>query len=299
MRHKIHPLAEIFPMMEDSELQELAADIKKVGLRAPITLFKGEILDGRNRLRACEIAGVEPKFLERSIDDPEAFVLSANLHRRHMTTGQRAMVAAKLENMAHGRSEKKEVNLPLTPQITRAEAAEKLSVSTASVKSASKVLDESPKLAKKVSDGKITLNKAVEKLKEKKVELLPKGAKSPDVLDNVGRVIPLVLVDSWNRRGEIDDLMTHVSKVRSKIKSAMDSGDPFYGGFDCGKYYSQLSQLYTSLKHVIPYTVCTTCQGLQRAVCTFCHGKGFICESDWDICVPVEVKEMISRTVEK
>lgn len=141
------------------------------------------------------------------------------------------------------------------------------------------------------------ITSAVEKLKEANAAVIPKGAKVPDVLDKVGRVIPLVLVDSWNRRGEIDDLMTHVSKVRSKIKSAMDSGDPFYGGFDCGKYYSQLSQLYTSLKHVIPYTVCTTCQGFQRAVCTFCHGKGFICESDWDICVPVEVKEMIKRTV--
>ena len=55
-----HPFAELFPMMDDGELKELANDIKANGQREDITTLDGMILDGRNRFRACEMAGVEP-----------------------------------------------------------------------------------------------------------------------------------------------------------------------------------------------------------------------------------------------
>ena len=60
--HKAHPAAELFPLMDKAELKELAADIKKNGLIAGIVRDKdGVILDGRNRLAACRVAGVEPR----------------------------------------------------------------------------------------------------------------------------------------------------------------------------------------------------------------------------------------------
>ena len=43
---------------------------------------------------ACKIAGVEPTTRELNSEDPKAFVISANIHRRHMTKGQRAMAVA-------------------------------------------------------------------------------------------------------------------------------------------------------------------------------------------------------------
>jgi hypothetical protein len=94
----IHPAADLFPMMPDDELATLAADIKENGQVQPIILgdYEGKevIVDGRNRLKACEIAGVEPKFQKINGQDQKAYILSVNINRRHMTAGARAMAVA-------------------------------------------------------------------------------------------------------------------------------------------------------------------------------------------------------------
>jgi ParB-like chromosome segregation protein Spo0J len=94
---KAHPYAELFPMMTPDELEALADDIAENGLRHPITQYQGAILDGRNRLAACEKAGKEPRFVEHDGDDPSALalVISENVQRRDLTAGQRALVAAR------------------------------------------------------------------------------------------------------------------------------------------------------------------------------------------------------------
>ena len=93
---QFHPLAQTFPLMEDAELKALAADIDAHGLVEPIILYENQILDGRNRYRACREAGVEPTYRPFMGDDPFAFVVSANLHRRHLTIDQKRDLAAKL-----------------------------------------------------------------------------------------------------------------------------------------------------------------------------------------------------------
>ena len=55
-----------------------------------------KILDGRNRARACDAAGVTPRYVEFDGKDPAAFVLSQNLARRHLGPSERAMVAARM-----------------------------------------------------------------------------------------------------------------------------------------------------------------------------------------------------------
>jgi hypothetical protein len=96
----VHPAAELFPLMKGPEFGLLVEDIAEHGLREPILMYQGVMLDGRNRLRACEIAGVEPRFVEwDGIGSPLAFVLSRNLHRRHLNEGQRAIIAARAKGM--------------------------------------------------------------------------------------------------------------------------------------------------------------------------------------------------------
>lgn len=92
----IHPAAAVWPMLPDDELAELAADIKANGLNHAIVLDSaGEVLiDGRNRLAACRIANVEPRFERLNGQDPVAYILSNNDRRRHMTAGQRAIAVA-------------------------------------------------------------------------------------------------------------------------------------------------------------------------------------------------------------
>lgn len=81
-------------MLADDELQALADDIAANGLQQPVVVdADGGVLDGRNRLAACQRAGVEPSFV-RYEGDPIVYVLGANVHRRHLSTGQRAMATA-------------------------------------------------------------------------------------------------------------------------------------------------------------------------------------------------------------
>src|SRR5688572_28290271 len=97
-----HPLADAFPLIEGPAFDELVASIKEYGLREPITLLDGAVLDGRNRLRACEAGAVEPRFEEYTGDNPAAFVIDKNINRRHMNESQRSMVGAKLANISKG-----------------------------------------------------------------------------------------------------------------------------------------------------------------------------------------------------
>lgn len=96
----IHPAADLFPMVEGDELQELCADIKERGLQQPIVIWRdGTVLDGRNRLIACYRTNQEVVLERYEGDDPVQFSLSANLHRRHLNAGQRAVVALKVREL--------------------------------------------------------------------------------------------------------------------------------------------------------------------------------------------------------
>lgn len=102
----IHPAAELFPLMSEDELRALGEDIRKHGLHEGIVIFDGKLLDGRNRLDAMELVGIKLVVgnkvsipLTRDIDDdllnddgeldPYAYVISANIHRRHLTAEQK------------------------------------------------------------------------------------------------------------------------------------------------------------------------------------------------------------------
>lgn len=109
---RFHPFAELFPLIQGAEFDALVADIKAHGVREAIWTYHGQILDGRNRWRACEAAGIAHRpTREYEGDDPLAFVLSLNLQRRHLTEGQKAALALDLlphleaqarERQAHG-----------------------------------------------------------------------------------------------------------------------------------------------------------------------------------------------------
>jgi hypothetical protein len=118
---KFHPFANVFPLMSAGELAELAADIAGHGQREPIFTYEGQILDGRNRFKACKMAKRKPWFepwdgggrdgggrgdeagSPAAGGDPVAFVVSMNLRRRHLDESQRAIVAAKLAVLKQGR----------------------------------------------------------------------------------------------------------------------------------------------------------------------------------------------------
>lgn len=100
---KPHPAADIFPMLDSVDLAALAEDIKKNGLQHPVVIFDAggewQILDGRNRVRACEMVGVTPSHVIKRDVVPIDYVLSTNLKRRHLNESQRGMVALAVEKL--------------------------------------------------------------------------------------------------------------------------------------------------------------------------------------------------------
>ncbi|HPR08525.1 MAG TPA: ParB N-terminal domain-containing protein [Denitromonas sp.] len=102
----VHPYADKFPMLTDAELDELAESIATIGLINPIVVdTAGLILDGRNRLEACNRSGVETVTTVYEGGDVAEFVIGCNVTRRNMTTGARAMATA-LVLQADGRRKK-------------------------------------------------------------------------------------------------------------------------------------------------------------------------------------------------
>ena len=192
MSRQHHPIADLFPMLAEDELKELAADIAERGLLQPVVLDgEGRILDGRNRVAACELAGVEPQFTTYDGDDPDGYALSVNIQRRNLTKGQTAMVAARA--------------WAVSAQTQRAAAAQ-AGVSKARITQAAAVLEHAANLADAVVAGAMSLDEAYKFARENKekaegveAQLARLRAEDPELADKVVEG-ELTLAGAWAER---------------------------------------------------------------------------------------------------
>jgi hypothetical protein len=165
--HEFHPFADAFPMMTSQEHAELVADIKANGQREAITRYHGKLLDGRNRDKACRELGIKPNYTDFGLDDDAAltFVISKNLVRRHLTTSQRAMIAAALSTLRHGQRKSDTSN-----DVSQVDAAKLLHVSLPTTQRARKVIEKgSPELAAAVRAGDVSVSAAVAQIASNQV----------------------------------------------------------------------------------------------------------------------------------
>lgn len=283
--YKNHPLSEIFPLIEDHNLEKMVEDIERNGLQNPIVLYEGKILDGRNRYKACQIAGLDPIFSEHQ-GDPLSFVLSANLHRRHLTESQRAMIAGKISNLVNGQKTSS-ANLQSTA-ISQSEAAAKMKVSTRSVASAKKILNEAPdKLVKEVESGKKSVSAALAELKDKSTE---------PVLDGTGYTIPDELIELWNRGKEVKEMLSYVGKISGALRRAQEAEDILYRSLNFSSALTHLENSKISLKTALPFAVCWTCSGRNVKKCNgVCKGTGLVSEFSWNSFAPMEIKQIRTK----
>lgn len=160
---ELHPAANLFPMMSKEEFEGLKSDIEINGQREPITYYDGLLLDGRNRLRACEELKVKPTRYDLPKDtDPVAWVLSHNFHRRHLNASQRSMIAARLANLPVGANQHSKEGGPKEPPSIE-EAAKRMNVGISSVKRAKKIQDKgSAEVIAAVESGELKVTTAAE-----------------------------------------------------------------------------------------------------------------------------------------
>lgn len=169
---KIHPACDLFPAMSEDDFQELKANIAEHGVRDFVTFWKGQLVDGRHRVRAMQELGIDVMCHASELfddDDPFAFAISVNLKRRHLTTSQRAMIASRLATLRHGTNqfeEKEESQICHSSSATQNEAASALNVSKRSVTEAKALeRDAAPEVTAAVHAGTVTLNAATNLVK--------------------------------------------------------------------------------------------------------------------------------------
>jgi len=161
----------MFPMLSGPELQELANSIKREGLLHPCVLQGDVLLDGRNRIAACKLAGVEPRFIQYAGDSPVAFIIASNLARRHLDKGQKIALALEIEPHFAEEARKRrgtrtdlEENVPPSSEARRPrgeqardQAAAAVGVSGKLVSAAKAIREADPELFEKVKQGKLSV----------------------------------------------------------------------------------------------------------------------------------------------
>jgi hypothetical protein len=220
---KQHPLSAAFPAMSAEDFAALVADIKANGQREPIIIHEGMVLDGWHRYQACSQLGIKrQQFTFPADKDPVAFVLSHNLHRRHLTPSQRAAaVVACSEWAPKGRPGKPETISGFREKdmakaagtsdrtIRDAKAAHKAGLTDA-VKSGALTAHEAAQVAR----GKPAAKKAGPKAKKPKREIAP----------------PAPVVDAADELAEAQHTITDLARENETLRDrlaveAMDASE--------------------------------------------------------------------------
>jgi len=234
-------------MMTAEEFAGLVEDIKANGLKEPIWLHPdGRIIDGRNRYKACIEAGVEPSFRTWNGEGSlVGFVVSLNLHRRHLNSSQRAIVGAKMLPMLEeeakerqraqghrgkegGRGNEKPLGKYLPkglPDENKAsqQAAKIAGTNRQYVSDAAKIVETRPELADKVLAGQMTIPQAKAEIKreEKRKQLEAKAAAAPAASDSW----KIVHGDCIEELRKIEDLSARLIFADPPYNIGIDYGD--------------------------------------------------------------------------
>jgi ParB-like chromosome segregation protein Spo0J len=182
---EIHPFAKQLPEMSPQEFESLKSSIAASGLREPIVVHERQIVDGRNRDRACRELGITPSYQQwDGRGSLVTYIIDKNITRRHLSESQRALLAVSLKTAFE---EEAKANMrrggqglsDLTILHSRDRAAEAVRVSSTLVGSAEKVIDRgAPELVAAVKRGEVKISAAaavVELDAETQTELVARG----------------------------------------------------------------------------------------------------------------------------
>jgi hypothetical protein len=198
-----HPIAiALMPGgMDDNEFDAFCADIEERGIIMPVSLYEGKVLDGWHRYRAAKRTGSAPKFIKYEGSDPAGYIASVNVHRRKLSSLQRALVGARLHR-DHG--------------LTQREACKKLGISNEVITLVLKTMDSgnTPLIKKIETDSDFTRGMLKEELEDAGLlRAKPKAEVDPSTLANsvfdLGRTTQLSSADTDGSEDddEVDDIL--------------------------------------------------------------------------------------------
>lgn len=230
-----HPLSAAFPSMPTDELETLAADIKLRGQREPGVVYDGLILDGWHRYQACERAGVPFRYIGLAENlDPVEFVLSRNLHRRHLNASQRAAAIVACSDWLDRGKPKSAPGA----ELSTATMAKTADVGTRTIEQA-KVAHRAG-LTEAVKEGKVSVKRAAE------IAKLPEPERHAAIDTPAPKVAPPkprnLERENEELRAQIEELQQNLPELRI-LASAADA-------FKNDEQFKRIMQLETELSAV-------------------------------------------------
>ena len=247
---QLHPLCTLFPRITGTEFDALVVDIKANGLREPIIIHDNMILDGGNRYRACIEAGVEPAVMKFGGGNLVSYVLSANLHRRHLSAIQAAAIVASAQDWANaqtgggtGANQHKQQPGKFTGLQTVASRRAQSGASDKTQRMADKIAKADPDLAKALGRGEVSPSDAVEKVTGKRPGAKPRTQKKPKL--PFGKSDEEVALDNdlglqlEMAQGAIDALNEENERLRNQVAAMVFDGSEE----DRAEYRSRLDSL--------------------------------------------------------
>lgn len=259
-----HEVANLFPMMNDDEYAALVADIHQHGQREPIWTHEGRIIDGRNRYAACNDLGIQPIVREYTgATDTAAlisFVVSLNLKRRHLNSGQLAIVALDIEKtLAHEAKKNQGARTDLFQIVEKSpepiHAAEQAAAIVGSnrqyVSDAKKIAATAPDLLDEIRSGAMSLPEAKREIKEReKVAAREERAANPPPILPENCTIEHADSTAHLRPNSIDAIVTDppygishyggVTKVGDQIVTADFDADDAWDSLDPAQFLDTL-----------------------------------------------------------
>ena len=236
----IHPVAGKFPLLFGRDYEELVEDIRSHGQLHPVVFHDNRLLDGRNRVRACTELGITPTEIEWDAPDGVTageWIVSTNLQRRHLTSQQRAMIAADpdildiLEAEARERQGTRmdldniQAKMPEGSQ-SRDEAAKTFQTSARYVQDAKKIRKQKPELVEPVINGTMSLKEAKKKVESAELDEALKNLNN----DDRGVLSDLVNEAETNHTQKLSMAM-HLAAMsqpeRTRVKVLAQSSDEY------------------------------------------------------------------------
>ena len=103
------------------------------------------------------------------------------------------------------------------------------------------------------------------------------GPKEKEVIrDKTGVALTPIALEYWNRSPEVQEALTIISKLKTKIEKARESQDPLWVGVS-QHVISELELCYSYIKDAMPYSLCTICNGWPKETkCSYCGTMGIL-----------------------
>ncbi len=309
-----------FPEIDADTFMDLKRSMRERGYCAehPIVLFEGRVLDGRNRLRAARETNTEPVVTVYGGDYAGAVELAIreNLHRRHLTAGQRAIIADSLSAMLASHLSRSSDTLTSDPKKSRVQictldgnrnsegcyqtkgedfvrvdqAARITHVAPRTVKYARELRALDPAAIERVRQGKETLNGALTKARRAAERSEPESDTTDGATDGAGLLIPERLPGAYRAltegAAEARRLLNAVRALRRDVLAY--AGGEFGRLLHAQSLETDFKNIERALRYSTPYTACPLGDPCDDK-CVQCRGQQWISEMQWEA-VPAELK---------